>query len=643
MIELRNKRALVVGLARSGRAVASRLRKEGAVVTATDLRPPCSFGAALKDLMERRIGFELGVHREETFLKQDLIVVSPGVPWDLPQLEAARRRKITVVPEVEAASWFFQGTLAGITGTNGKTTTTTLLGRMLEASGFPVHVAGNIGVPLISAVDLFSPDSIVVAELSSFQLEAIRSFHPHLAVLLNVTENHLDRHRTFAAYVSAKAQIFRNQQADDFALLNADDPVVMSLAPVIASRKVFFSLEQDLPEGVLLSQGKILYRAGHLERMLMEAREIRLRGAFNIQNVMAAAAAACILGADFNAIRTAVREFTGVEHRIEYVRTVRGVDFFNDSKATTVDATCKALSTFECGVHLILGGKDKGSSYTPLRQFLEGRVKSVYLIGAAAERIAEDLDGVDLHRAGTLNAAAPMAFARAISGDVVLLSPACSSYDQFENFEQRGRVFKELVEDLPNTVAPGSNSSPNSFAHPASGPASAPGAPESSHKNLTAPTRSAQPSPSLPVETTYVYETGAMETPAPLEAGGPGETDEMTRWDAPAPDTSAESSGFSIRDSGLGVQDSAVRKIGSGAAIVPDSEAPSPHFRAPNREADGEPVSYFEVASTQVPEGEKLPVNSLEDSSAQYGQGRPVRNLELFPSAASKSNSGEEN
>ncbi len=448
MIELRNKRVLVVGLARTGQAVAFRLAREGAIVTVTDLRPPSAFGAMLHELMDRKIGMELGVHREETFLKQDLIVVSPGVPWDLPQLEAARRRKILIVPEVEAASWFFQGTLVGITGTNGKTTTTALLGKMLEASGYTTFAVGNIGIPLISAVDLFSVDSIVVAELSSFQLEAIQKFRPHIAALLNITENHLDRHRTFDAYVSAKAQIFRNQQADDYAILNADDPTVVGLAPAIASRKVFFSASQDLPEGVLLSRGRILYRVGHLERMLMEEREIKLRGKFNAQNVMAAAAAACVLGADFKSIRSAAREFTGVEHRLEYVQTLRGVDFYNDSKATSVDAAAKALSTFERGVHLILGGKDKGAPYTPLKPLIDQRVKSVYLIGAAAEKIAADLQGVDLQYAGDLEKAVEMAFARAVSGDTVLLSPACASYDQFRDFEERGRAFKEIVHRL---------------------------------------------------------------------------------------------------------------------------------------------------------------------------------------------------
>jgi UDP-N-acetylmuramoylalanine--D-glutamate ligase len=518
MMELRNRRVLVVGLARTGRAVAQRFRREGAVVTATDLRAPCSFGSMLRELMDSQIGFELGVHREETFLKQDLIVVSPGVPWHLPQLEAARRHGITVVPEVEAASWFFHGTLVGITGTNGKTTTTTLLGEMLEASDFSTYVAGNIGVPLISAVDLFSPDSIVVAELSSFQLEAIQSFRPHVAVLLNVSENHLDRHETFAAYVSAKAQIFRNQQPDDFAVLNADDPVVMGLAPVIASRKVFFSREQDLPEGVLLSKGRILYRVGHLERMLLEEREIPLRGSFNVQNVMAASAVACILGADFRAIRDTVREFAGVEHRLEFVKAVRGIDFYNDSKATSVDAAAKALSTFDRGVHLILGGKDKGAPYTPLRPLLEGRVKTLYLIGSATGRIAEDLAGTDLQRAGNLETAVAMAFSRAIPGDVVLLSPACSSYDQFENFEERGKAFKELVSRLPQTVpVPAHVVEPPALASPAvPSEAEIPRPPNIS----TPPDLGAgelPPRAGMPVQPSYIFEIEATELPHPAE------------------------------------------------------------------------------------------------------------------------------
>jgi UDP-N-acetylmuramoylalanine--D-glutamate ligase len=455
MIEVRDKRVLVVGLARSGRAAARCLRRRGALVTVTDSRPPWELRADIPELLAHKIGMELGLHREETFLRQDLIVISPGVPAGLPYLEAARKKNIPVVPEVEAASWFLEGPLVGVTGSNGKTTTTALLGKVFKASGFRTFVGGNIGVPLISAVDEVPRDTLLVAELSSFQLETIRDFRPGVAVLLNLTPNHLDRHPSFDAYVRAKAQIFRNQTADDFAVLNADDPLVVSLARDIASRKIWFSRRQNLPDGVLVSDGRILYRVGNLERVLLETREVPLRGEFNAENVLAAAAAACVLGADFAALRRAVREFSGVEHRLEYVRDIRGVEFYNDSKATSVDAAAKALSAFERGVHLILGGKDKGAPYAPLRPLFEGRVTRLYLIGAAAERIARELEGAaEIVEAGDLETAVRQAFGQAIPGDVILLSPACASFDQFEDFEHRGRVFKEVAERLAREVEP---------------------------------------------------------------------------------------------------------------------------------------------------------------------------------------------
>jgi UDP-N-acetylmuramoylalanine--D-glutamate ligase len=451
-VDVRGKRILVVGLARSGRAAAIFLRRQGAAVTVTDSRPPWNFNPEIRELVALNIGLELGTHREETFLNQDLVVVSPGVPWDLPPLRQARARGIPVVPEVEAASWFLKGTLIGITGSNGKTTTTTLLGRMLEASGFDTLVGGNIGVPLISLAEESSADTLTVAELSSFQLEAVQNFRVHIAVLLNITPNHLDRHASFEAYTRAKAGIFRGQTHSDYAVLNADDPVVMSLAPAIVSRKVYFSRRQNLPDGVLVSNGKIIYRVENLEAALMDLRDVRLRGEFNLENVLAAAAAACVCGASFDAIRRAVRNFAGVEHRLEYVASINQVDFYNDSKATSVDATAKALSAFERGVHLILGGKDKGAPYTPLLPWLKGRVREVLLIGSAAERIAEELGGaVELVRAGDLETAVRIAFEQAKPGDTILLAPACASFDQFQDFEHRGRVFKELVKRLAAT------------------------------------------------------------------------------------------------------------------------------------------------------------------------------------------------
>jgi UDP-N-acetylmuramoylalanine--D-glutamate ligase len=451
--DLTGKRVLVVGLARSGRAAAVCLAKRGAVVTVTDLKPPAAFKQEIAELMPYKVGLELGAHREETFLAQSLIVVSPGAPWDMPQLVKARERGIRVIAEIELASWFLTQPILGITGSNGKTTTTTLVGKMFEASGLRTFVGGNIGVPLISALNATPAPEWLVTELSSFQLEGIEQFRPRVAVLLNLSRNHLDRHPSFEAYVAAKARIFSNQGADDVAVLNADDENVMRLAPSIAARKIFFSTRQNLPDGVFVSNGELGYRAGNLERTLMELSEIPLRGAYNLENVAAAAAAAATVGADFHALRAAVKQFRGVEHRLEFVREIRQVQFFNDSKATSVDATAKSLSAFDGGVHLIMGGKDKGAPYTPLRPLVTQRAREVLVIGAAAEKIARDLSGAaEIVPAGTLETAVREAFLRASPGEVILLAPACSSYDQFQDFEHRGRVFKELVEKLARDV-----------------------------------------------------------------------------------------------------------------------------------------------------------------------------------------------
>lgn len=454
MTNLEGKKVLVVGLARSGRAALECLLPRGAQLTVTDLSPPAALAADLRELAAKKVGLEIGVHRAETFESQDLIVVSPGVPANLPCLKAARARNVPVVPEIEVASWFLESPLVGVTGSNGKTTTTTLIGKMLDASRLPATVAGNIGVPLISLVDAVPRENIIVTELSSFQLELIRDFRPHVAVLLNITPNHLDRHGTMEAYVEAKAQIFRNQTPEDFAVLNADDPIVRSLAPRIRARKVFFSRQMELPDGLFVSRGRVIYRAGNLERPMLETRDVKLRGEFNLENVLAATAVASILGADFAALRRAVQEFRGVEHRLEFVREVHGVAFFNDSKATSVDAAAKALTAFEGGVHLILGGKDKGAPYAPLAPLIARRARGLYLIGASADRIARELAGsAEIVRAGDLETAVLEAFSRAEPGDTILLSPACASFDQFESFEHRGRVFKEVVERVAAEVS----------------------------------------------------------------------------------------------------------------------------------------------------------------------------------------------
>ncbi len=455
-MDVQNKRVLVVGLARSGLAVARALARRGAVVTVTDNKPPAEFGEILPQLIKEKMGLELGSQRVETFLRHQLIVISPGVPWDLPQLQAARQRMIPVYPEVEAASWFLDGTLVGVTGSNGKTTTTTLLGDMLKASGFPTFVGGNIGNALSSAVDEAPAGTRFVTELSSFQLEGIHEFEPHVAVMLNLSPNHLDRHPTLEAYAQAKQRIFLNQTKKDYAILNADDPWVAGLLPTVPSRVVFFSRRRELPMGVFVSRGRVCYRVRHLERVLFETRDVALRGDFNLEDVLAATTAACVLGADFAAIRRAVRAFQAVEHRLEFVREIQGVEFYNNSKATSVDATAKSLEAFARGVHLILGGKDKGAPYTPLIPLIRDRVREVLLIGAAAPVITQQLAGsADLVQAGDLSTAVHEAFVRSRPGDTVLLAPACSSFDQFHDYEERGRVFKELVIRLAREVSAG--------------------------------------------------------------------------------------------------------------------------------------------------------------------------------------------
>jgi UDP-N-acetylmuramoylalanine--D-glutamate ligase len=518
-MNVRGKRALIVGLARSGFSAAQALARHGAAVTVTDLKPPSEFPELLPPLLKRKIGLELGSQRLETFLHQDVIVISPGVPWELPQLEAARQRQIPIYPEVEAATWFLEGTLVGITGSNGKTTTTALLGDMLRASRFPTFVGGNIGNALSSAIDHAPPGTMFVTELSSFQLEAIQELSPHVAVMLNLSPNHLDRHPSFEAYAQAKRRIFRNQRPGDFAIVNADDPWVSALQTAVISRPVLFSRHRELASGVFVSGGKVYYRVRHLERALFETRDVALRGDFNLENVLAAAAAACVLGADFAAIRKAVREFQGVEHRLEFVGEVKGVDFYNNSKATSVDATVKSLEAFEHGVHLILGGKDKGAPYTPLIPLIKERVRDVLLIGSAARVIAQQLAGSgELVHAGDMATAVRQAFARSRPGDTVLLAPACSSFDQFKDYEQRGRVFKELVKKIARDVSTGAIAQRKLSDAAAQEPGANPGGAAhpvealETEELLESAAMGTEPRPH-PSALSYVYEVGKVEMP----------------------------------------------------------------------------------------------------------------------------------
>jgi UDP-N-acetylmuramoylalanine--D-glutamate ligase len=447
-MELNGKRVLVVGLGKSGTASALFLKAHGARVTVSDSKTFDQFGKEIPLLLDHGIVVETGGHGERTFREQDLIVVSPGVPVDAPPLMQARTRGETVIGEVELAAQFFPGRIVAITGSNGKTTTTAMTGEILTAGGLHAVVGGNIGTPAISLIEGANQDTVGVLEISSFQLETIQTFRPSIAVVLNVTPDHLDRHHTFAAYVDAKARIFENQQPDDFAVLNADDPTCVQMAGRTRAQVFWFSRKKEVKQGACVSQGRVLFENSAGRREIMQVSEISLKGAHNVENVLAGVCVGALLGCDPEKIRGAVHNFKAVEHRLEYVAAVGGVDYYNDSKATNVDATIKALESFPANIHLILGGKDKGSDYSVLNDLLRQRVKRVYTIGAAAEKIESQIQGTEVVQARTLESAVKRAAAAAQSGDIVLLAPACASFDQFRNYEDRGRVFKEAVRQL---------------------------------------------------------------------------------------------------------------------------------------------------------------------------------------------------
>lgn len=448
-MELKNKRVLVVGLGRSGVAAALFLQDHGARVVVSDTKSEAQLQKEISLLLERGISLETGQHSERTFRDQDLIVVSPGVPSDQPQLQHARAMGIPVIGEVELAFRFLQGKIIAITGSNGKTTTTTLVGEILSKSGRKTLVGGNIGTPVISLAEKSSPEHLVVLEISSFQLETIQQFRPWIAAILNITPDHLDRHRTFQAYIDAKARIFENQQPGDFSLLNADDPTCLPLRNKSKGSVYWFSRKQPVENGTYVRDEQIIFRSSGRDVPVLPVKEIQLKGAHNLENVLAAACAGMLAGCEAQQVRKAVAEFGGVEHRLEPVATIHGVAYYNDSKATNVDATIKALESFPGSIHIILGGKDKGSDYTVLVPLLRERAKGVYLIGAAAGKIASQIQGATrIVHSGTLDRAIRQAAEAAGSGDIVLLAPACASFDQFENYEQRGRIFKELVQAL---------------------------------------------------------------------------------------------------------------------------------------------------------------------------------------------------
>ncbi len=447
-MELQNQRVLIVGLGKSGVASALFLKARGARVTVSDSKTPDQLSTEIPLLLDHGIAVETGGHGERTFGGQDLIVVSPGVPADVPLVVQARAQGKKVIGEIELAAQFFPGSIVAITGSNGKTTTTALTGEIVAAGGHRTVVGGNIGTPAVTLIEQADKDTIAVLEVSSFQLETIETFRPKVAVVLNVTPDHLDRHGTFAAYASAKARIFENQQADDFAVLNADDPTCVTTGQNLRAQVFWFSRKKELSQGAFVRNGQIFFRGDEQQQEVMLTSEIPLKGAHNLENVLAAVCVGMLLKCEPRTIRRTVAQFKAVEHRLEFVAQVDGVEYYNDSKATNVDATIKALESFPGNIHLILGGKDKGSDYTVLHDLLQQRVKQVYTIGAAAAKIESQIKGVPVVHAERLENAVRTAATAAVAGDIVLLAPACSSFDQFANYEERGRWFKEVVSAL---------------------------------------------------------------------------------------------------------------------------------------------------------------------------------------------------
>jgi UDP-N-acetylmuramoylalanine--D-glutamate ligase len=428
-MKLAGVKVVVVGMARSGVAAVELLREKGASVRAVDQKPAAG----------------IDPQTEASFADAELIVLSPGVPADLAVLENARRRGVRVIGDLELASWFLQGEIIGITGANGKTTTTALTGHILQQSGIAAQVGGNIGTPPAAMVNPSRAGQWNVLELSSFQLETTQTFRAHIGAALNVTPDHLDRHRTLERYADAKGRLFAEQTPDDFKVLNADDPICQGYAGRGRAAVVWFSSTREVSPGAFLRSGEIMLNGNSV----MKTSEVPLRGVHNLENTMAAAAMASLAGATHAQIRGAVMTFPGVEHRLEFVRKLNGADWYNDSKATNVDATLKAINAFDGGLWVILGGKDKNSDYSVLASPLRAKAHGALLIGAAADKIEAQLRGaVPLIRCGAIDAAVAEANARAKSGDTVLLAPACASFDQFESFEHRGREFKRLVQEL---------------------------------------------------------------------------------------------------------------------------------------------------------------------------------------------------
>ena len=454
-METAGRKTLVLGAGKSGIASAKFLAERGAVVALHDRKPVEEWSAAARSLKESfNVGLIAGDLPSWLLDQIDLVVISPGVPTNSIPARYVDRKDGEVIGEVELAYRFMKGRIVGITGSNGKTTTTTLIGELLKNARITTQVGGNIGTPLLSLAEASRDDTWTVAELSSFQLETIKEFRANVAICLNVTPNHLDRYDSFSDYAAAKHRIFLNQTSDDVAILSADDKVTSTWGPGLKANVVFFSVQRALDEGLFLRNRDLVCRANGKEKILTTRDEIFLRGLHNVENVLAGFAAGLACGADPESMRATVANFKGVEHRIEFVREIGGVKFYNDSKATSVDATSKALEALSDGdgrTVLILGGRGKNAPYEPLVELINRSVRTIVLIGEDADNIESQLRGhAEMIRAASMQDAVAKGLDAALPGDSVLLAPACASFDMFRSFEERGEVFKNVVFGMRN-------------------------------------------------------------------------------------------------------------------------------------------------------------------------------------------------
>ncbi len=455
-MDLHGKKTLVLGAGKSGVGAAKFLAARGAVVALHDKKPSEDWTEEARSLKTEKIGLLDGQIPSWLLDQIDLVVISPGVPTGAIPARYVERKNGEVIGEVELAYRFLKGRIVGITGSNGKTTTTTLIGELLKNAGIRTQIGGNIGTALITLAESSTEETWTVCELSSFQLETVKDFRPRVAVALNVTPNHLDRYNFFSDYAAAKHRLFTNQTADDTAILNADDEITANWAKGLKAKIVFFSVKKELDEGLFLRGRDLVCRASGAEKVLTTRDAMTLRGLHNVENVLASLAAGLACGASPDSMRETVRNFQAVEHRLEYVTEIEGVKFYNDSKATSVDAALKALEALaeEAGkIVLILGGRGKNAPYKPLANLIKKNIRKLVLIGEDADNIESQLKGfAEILRADLMPDAVLKSFENAESGDSVLLAPACASFDMFRSFEERGVVFKNAVQNLKSKV-----------------------------------------------------------------------------------------------------------------------------------------------------------------------------------------------